>query len=286
MTITASDAPGPTLVERLGYGRDTRLLIFNCDDLGSSQGANAAIERGLNDGVATSASLMVPCPWARDAARRLAGRDIGVHLTLTAEYPGYRWRSLTGGASLHDGDGFLPATTEEALARATPEDVRRECRAQIEQAQAWGVDPTHLDSHMGVNQLAEPLFEIYLDLAVEYRLPLRMVSRRGDERLGFQSRRRAADQGVIFTDSFIATFPRTAGETLRERLPALNAGVTEIYAHPVEDGPELRAYDLKAPDTRASDAKTVVDPEIAALMAEFDIKAISFRPLRELQRAA
>jgi hypothetical protein len=54
----------PTLAERLGYGPDDRLLIVNCDDLGSSHGANAATLRAMTAGIATSASLMVPCPWA------------------------------------------------------------------------------------------------------------------------------------------------------------------------------------------------------------------------------
>jgi hypothetical protein len=53
------------LVERLGYRPDDRLLIVNCDDLGSSHSANVATYRSMVDGVATSATLMVPCPWAR-----------------------------------------------------------------------------------------------------------------------------------------------------------------------------------------------------------------------------
>jgi len=56
------------LAERLGYGRDAKLLIVNCDDLGSSHAANLGVYEALRAGLATSASLMVPCPWARDAA--------------------------------------------------------------------------------------------------------------------------------------------------------------------------------------------------------------------------
>jgi predicted glycoside hydrolase/deacetylase ChbG (UPF0249 family) len=109
----------PSLAERLGYGPEDRLLIVNCDDLGSSHSANVATFRSMVDGVATSATLMVPCPWAREAGRMCEGFAIGVHLTLTSEYRGYRWRSLTNGASLHDDEGFFPTTTEVALERAT-----------------------------------------------------------------------------------------------------------------------------------------------------------------------
>jgi predicted glycoside hydrolase/deacetylase ChbG (UPF0249 family) len=126
------------LVERLGYAPESRLLIVNCDDLGSSHSANVATFRSLVYGVATSATLMVPCPWAREAARMLKGFAVGVRLTLTSEYRGYRWRSLTNGASLHDDDSFFPATTEEALQRIDADEARVECRSQIETVDLMG----------------------------------------------------------------------------------------------------------------------------------------------------
>jgi predicted glycoside hydrolase/deacetylase ChbG (UPF0249 family) len=273
------------LTERLGHATDARLLIVNCDDLGSSHAANMAILRAMTEGVATSATLMVPCPWAREAARLFQGFDIGVHLTFTAEYPGYRWRSLTGAASLHDADGFLPATTEEAIAKATPEDIRAEARAQIDQALAWGVDVTHLDSHMGVVQIDARLFEVYLEMAVEYALPLRMVGPTTDARLGFAGRARAAERGVIFTDRFLYGWGKDTRAFLTERLPALPAGVAEVFAHPVDDGPELRGYDPDAPDVRVADGLCFTDPAMAAFMADLGVIPISYRPLRDLQRS-
>src|SRR5215472_14353758 len=158
-----------TLAERLGHKPDARLLIVNCDDLGSSHSANRAIEASLRKGFGSSATLMVPCPWAREAAERCKDLDIGVHLTLTAEYPGYRWRSLTGAKSLHDADGFLPANTADVWKNAALGDVERECRAQVEQALQWGVDVTHLDAHMGTMQINPNYFAIYVKLAAEFR---------------------------------------------------------------------------------------------------------------------
>src|SRR3712207_9525893 len=79
-----------TLAERLGYGPDDRLLIVNCDDLGSSHAANVGVYEALREGTATSATLMVPCPWAREAAARHRGKDVGVHLTLNSEWDRYR----------------------------------------------------------------------------------------------------------------------------------------------------------------------------------------------------
>ena len=75
-----------SVAERLGYDADARLLIVNCDDLGVSHAANVGVYESLRTGLATSATLMVPCPWAREAAAHYRGEDVGVHLTLNAEY--------------------------------------------------------------------------------------------------------------------------------------------------------------------------------------------------------
>ena len=104
-----------TLAERLGHPPDAKLLIVNCDDLGSSYAANVGVYEALRDGVATSATLMVPCPWAREAAARYRGEDVGVHLTLNAEYDLYRWGPITQAPSLLDGDGGFPRKADVTL---------------------------------------------------------------------------------------------------------------------------------------------------------------------------
>ena len=275
----------PSLAERLGYGPEDRLLIVNCDDLGSSHSANVAIFRSMVHGVATSATLMVPCPWAREAARMFKGFSIGVHLTLTCEYRGYRWRGLTNGASLHDDEGFFPTTTKAALQRVDAADARVECRAQLETALSWGVDVTHLDTHMNVVQARTDLYEIYLDLAEEFRLPVRMFSREGTEEQDFQVRERAEARGLLFNEHIVCPWPRRTRDVFFEEIPKLPPGVSEIFAHPVQDGEELRAYDSENAGIRAHDAVCLTDPTVSDLLDQHDIKRISFRELRELQRA-
>ena len=278
----------PSLVERLGYGPESRLLIVNCDDLGSSHSANVATFRSMVYGVASSATLMVPCPWGREAARMFKGLSVGVHLTLTSEYRGYRWRGLTNGASLHDDEGFFPATTEEALQRVDAEDARAECRAQIETAISWGVDVTHLDTHMGVLQAGTnrgDLYEIYLDLAEDFRVPVRMSSRRQTEKEQFEVRGRAQSRGLLFNEHLVYPWPRRTRDVFFVEIPKLPPGVSEIFAHPVLDGEELRGSDTVNADIRTHDASCLIDPEVSRLFDQFNIKRISFRELRELQRA-
>jgi predicted glycoside hydrolase/deacetylase ChbG (UPF0249 family) len=270
----------PNLAERLGYGPEARLLIVNCDDLGVSHAANVAIHRALTDGIATDATLMVPCPWARDAARRLGGLALGVHLTLTCEYPAYSWRGLTHGASLYGGSGDLAATTAAANERLSAADARAECVAQIEAALEWGVDVTHLDVHMDVLQARADLYDVYLDLAEPFRLPVRLYAGEAHAR----TREQAGDRGILCNDHVIYPWPRRTLDVFREEIPRLRPGVTEIFTHPVTDGDELRAYDPDHANIRAHDAECLLDGSLKALLARHGVRLIGWRELRDLQR--
>ena len=153
------------LAERLGHAHDARLLIVNCDDLGSSHAANTGAYEAMRDGLATSATLMLPAPWAREAASRYRGDDVGVHLTVNAEWDLYRWGPVTHAPSLFDGDGGFPRTVQEVWDHADLDELRRECRTQIERAILWGIDVTHLDSHMAALQQRPEFFDSYLEPA-------------------------------------------------------------------------------------------------------------------------
>src|SRR5882724_11563125 len=98
------------LNELLGHPAGAKLLIISCDDLGSFQAANTAVYQALREGWATSAGLMVPAPWAREAASKYRGEDVGVHLTLTAEHELYHWGPITHAPSLLGGDGGFART--------------------------------------------------------------------------------------------------------------------------------------------------------------------------------
>lgn len=275
---------GSRLAARLGFAADARLLIVNCDDLGSSHAANLATHRALAEGIATDATLMVPCPWAPEAVRLCRSFPLGVHLTLTSEYEGCRWRGLTRGASLRDATGFLPRGAAEALERLTPDDARAECLAQIDTALAWGVDVTHLDAHMGVMQDRADLFEVYLDLAAQFGLPVRMASAEDCARQGFGARERATARGILFNEQMLYAWPTPAGPTLRAALPRLAPGVTEIFAHPALDGEELRACSPISAALRIDDAQSLLDPALADDIARHGVRRIGFLALREAQR--
>jgi predicted glycoside hydrolase/deacetylase ChbG (UPF0249 family) len=280
--VTSSPA---SLAERLGYGPDDRLLIINCDDLGSCHAANVGVYEALRDGVATSATLMVPCPWARDAASRYRGEDVGVHLTLNAEHELYRWGPITHAPSLLDGDGGFPRTVSDVWDHADLDEVRRELRAQVERAILWGFDVSHLDSHMGTLQLRPEFFDVYLDLAVEFELPLRLSGSSTERTIGFPFRRLAQEEGVVFPDHFIRVQGVGSRRTVEKVVTELRPGVTEVYVHPAVDYPELRALAGDWPG-RVDDHDLVThDRAVRSMLERAGVVLIGYRPLRELQRA-
>lgn len=274
-----------SLAERLGYSPDDRLLIVNCDDLGMCHAANSGVYESLRMGVATSATLMVPCPWAREAAAQYLGEDVGVHLTLNAEWDLYRWGPITVAPSLLDGDGGFPRTQTDVWDHADIDEVRRELRAQIERAILWGFDVSHLDSHMGTLQLRPEFFDVYLELAVDFGLPLRLSGSSSERLVGFPFRQLAADEGVVFPDHFVTVNNGVGSRRAVEKvLFDLRPGVTEVYLHPAADTPELRAL---APDwaNRVDDLHLLVhDTALRARVDRSGVKLIGFRELRELQR--
>ena len=275
-----------TLAERLGHPPDAKLVIISCDDLGSSHAANVGVYEALRNGVASCASIMVPAPWARHAASMYRGEDIGVHLTLNAEHELYRWGPITHAPSLLSGDGGFPRTIDDLWEHADSEEVRRECRAQIERAVAWGFDVTHLAPHLSAITLRPEFFDVYLELAVEFQLPIRLPSTIAPEQAGFPFRRLAADEGVVFPDHFDHDWRPGSRDRVYAAIASLEPGVTEIHVQPVIDTPEVRALAADAP-AWIDDHRLVVSEaaSVRAALAVAGATVIGYRALREVMRA-
>lgn len=276
-----------TLAERLGHGPDDRLLIVTCEGLGESHASTVGSYEALRDGLATTASLMLPCPWSRGAAAEYRGEDVGVRLTLNSELERYRWGPVTHAPSLLDGDGGFPRTVADLWDHADLDEVRRELRAQVERAILWGFDVSHLDSHLGALQLRPEFFDVYLDLAVEFGLPLRLSGASSERAIGFPFRRLAAEEGVVFPDHFVPVRgPGGARATLEALVPELRPGVTEVQLHPAVDTAELRAVTDRWAARMDDHALLTTDPALRQALDAAGVVRIGYRPLRDLQRAA
>ncbi len=274
------------LVERLGHPAGAKLVIISCDDLGSCHAANVGVYQALRDGAATCASIMVPAPWARHAAELYEpGDDIGVHLTLNAEHRIYRWGPITHAPSLLSGEDGFPRTIDDLWEHADPDEVRRELRAQIERALAWGIDVTHLAPHLTAITLRPEFFDVYLDLAVEFALPIRLPSTITAEQAGFPFRGLAAAEGVVFPDHFDHDWRAGSRDRVYASIRDLAPGVTEIHVQPAIDTPEVRALSPAATGWIDDLALVVDDAKLPMLLAEAGAVLIGYAELRDAMRA-
>ncbi len=291
--IPGAIAQTKLLSERLGYKPTDKLLIVNCDDAGMCNSANLAVIDGMENGMITSATIMVPCPWSgaiSDYAKNHPEKDFGVHLTHTAEWRFYRWGpvaprdQVTG---LCDPDGFLWRSVEEVYAHSNSSEAMIEGRAQIKKALAAGVPVSHIDSHMGTMQYSPEYFMAYVQLAMEFNLPLRMPSQTTMEKFKQPTLREdLSKQGVIFTDYFVYD----ELESYKEVKPFwtgiiknLRPGVTEIFIHASKLSDELKAITGTA-EKRAQEAACFTsDQDIRKLVKDEGVILIGYKPLMELQ---
>ncbi len=282
-----------TVAQLLGYPDDARLLIINADDFGMCHAENVATIAGLEQGAFCSATVMVPCPWFEEVvafARRMPGADLGVHLTHTSEWETYKWGPVCGAGavpSLVDARGHFYRDVESVYAHARFDEIERETRAQIDIALAAGIDVTHLDSHMGTVQLDVNYHDLYVRLAAEYQLPIRMTRRSWMREMGMGQIGELADHlGVLAPDHFWFGGPRHPDETATywtDLLQALPPGVNELYVHAAVDEPEMHAISNSWAQ-RAADYGFFTAPSTRALLHDLGITLIGYRPLRELQR--
>jgi chitin disaccharide deacetylase len=274
------------LAQRLGYDDDTKLVIISCDDLGACHSANVAVYGALRDGVATCASIMIPAPWARDAAMRyLPTDDIGVHLTLNCEYEAYRFGPITHAPSLLSGEVGFPRHIADLWEHADTEEVLRECRAQIERALAWDIDVTHLTPHLTAITLRPEFFDVYLELAVEFRLPIRLPSTITADQAGFPFRHLAEEEGVVFPDHFNHDWRAGSRERVYSEVRGLQPGITEIHVQPAIDTLEVRALTDAATGWIDDFELVTNDPKLEKLLADSGATLIGYRQLRDAMRA-
>ena len=274
-----------SLAEALGYAPDSCLLIVTCDGLGICHAGNAGVYSAIREGMGRVAGLVVPGPWAREAAARYRGEDVGVHLTLNSELDLLRWGPITYCPSLLDGDGGFPRTVEDLWDHADTDEVRRECRAQIERAIYYGFDVTHLSCHLAALESRPEFFDVALELAVDFGLPLRLPDSAVQARLGFPIRELAAQEKVLSPDHLIrVSGGRSTATALDQLLSSLKPGVTEVVLRPAIDTAELRAIDPDWAARVADHDLAMTSDSLRVLTARAGVHLIRYRQLRDLQR--
>jgi len=177
--VAAQQSPDArTFAERLGWKPGDRVVIIHVDDAGMSHDSDVGVEKSLDAGLATSFSVMMPCPWVPEIVHYIKAHpqvDAGLHLTLNSEWKDYRWGPVAGPAivpGLVDDEGAMWATVEETAQHATPDEVEKEIRAQLARALRMGFHPTHLDTHMGTVFATTAFAQRYITVGAENHIPL------------------------------------------------------------------------------------------------------------------
>jgi predicted glycoside hydrolase/deacetylase ChbG (UPF0249 family) len=279
-----------SVAERLGFGRDAKLLIVHADDVGMTHAVNAATIKALESGGVNSASIMVPCPWfpeIADYAKTHADADFGLHLTLTAERVYYRWGPVAprdAVPTLADENGYFRHEWA-AGTRIEPKEVEQEIRAQIERAYAMGIRPTHLDSHQyRLYQNGKDLFDVLVRVAHEKKLPFFVVREWFAEHPYLEAGLGPAD---IVIDHTVTIDPGVPPEKWAEfyttAIKNLQPGVTEFVIHVAFANDEMtaatRERDTWGAAWRQRDFDYFTGAEFGKLLQDEKIHLVTWRQL-------
>lgn len=260
-------------------------LIVRGDDIGSSHAANVACIRSYSEGIMTSVEIMAPCGWFPEAVKMLnenPGLDVGVHVVLTSEWEGIKWRPLTHAPSLTDADGYfyptiwrrkgMPSGTALREANWKIEEIEKEMRAQIELALRKIPRVSHLTCHMGCSGWDPKVKELWTKLTKEYNLD------------------------ISTSEYKVQRFPvfgsaKTREERIRkfiESLERLKPGTYLFVEHPGLDTAEMRAIGHKGYYGVAKDrggvTEVFVSAEIKSAIKKLGIKLISYADLKKLNK--
>ncbi len=293
-----------------------KYLIINADDFGMCHSHNVATMELLLKGCITSSTIMAPCAWAFEAVKFAAANPqlaIGVHWTLTSEWGTYRWVPVSTKhlPSLIDEEGFMWHESDQVEENVDIDEVEIEIKAQIERLKALGLNPSHVDNHMGSIYGIETgrleLLNLAVDVAGEYGFPFRFPSKilssqvdndmldiklDKDMVIAMASKftEYANSKGVAMPDYLIpndwAGPQKDSYENFKEYIYELYKsfpeGVTETYMHPAVESDELKAITANW-RRRVWEYDLLRDPATKQHIEACGIKLISYRDLKKMR---
>ncbi|MEJ7769673.1 MAG: ChbG/HpnK family deacetylase [Chitinophagaceae bacterium] len=226
-----------------------RKLIVNADDFGQSKGINKGIIQAYEQGILTSASLMVRYPAAAEAAAYAKNNltfGIGLHVDLGEwTYMNGEWEPLYEVVSLNNKDA-----------------VEKEVRRQLEIfVLIMGRKPTHIDSHQHVH-LRENIRPVFIEIAQSLNITLRRCS---------EEVRYCGDFYGQCTDG--SPFPQAISvKGLQQIIVKLSEGYTEMACHPGLDEDIETMYKAE----RKKEVSTLCDKSIKEFVDKNGIELCSF----------
>lgn len=233
----------------------SRYIVVNADDFGQTEGLNRGIVKAHEEGIVTSASLMVRWPAAKSAAeyaKQHPQMSVGLHIDL-------------GEWAFRNGEWLQ---LYEVLASDDPHAISREVRQQLEVFRSLcGADPTHIDSHQHVHR-EEPTRTIVNDLARELQVPVRHFSSHIRYCGDFYGQ---DEKGGSFRDGISV-------ESLVKILSTLPEGTTELACHPGFVG--SGDLDSQYLAEREMEIETLCDSRVRETIKSASVVRCSFRDIR------
>ena len=287
--------------EKLGFPAGRKVLILHADDIGMCEETNIAVIPYLENQHIQSASVMMPCEYSDEFMqwyKANANYDIGLHLTLTSEWPTWRWGTVTNKdlvPSLLDSYEFMWSNVWEVVRNAEPEEVEKEIRAQIAKALSMGITPTHLDTHMGTLYYSDEFLKIFLDIAEEYQIPALVFDLSSDsiiEKLEEMDIpitdyliERCNDYNMPKLDYVCSTPDGNTYEEFRDNffevVRSLNPGITEIIFHPSVESDKLKDIPESWQRRIVWEAQILADQEVIDFLKEEQIIFTTWKELME-----
>jgi predicted glycoside hydrolase/deacetylase ChbG (UPF0249 family) len=283
-----------TLQEKLGYTKGTKLLILHADDLGMCHSENSATIYAMEHGSVNSASIMVPTPWFSEIAayaRTHPIADLGLHLTLTSEWNYLKWGPVASPSDVRglvNKNGFFFSSVDSVHRSASSGEVETELRAQVEKARLFGVDITHLDSHMGTIFGKAEYLKVLIKLGREYKLPV-MLSKPGFRSVfNVNLDTMITDKDVVVDMIYTASpqdYKTGMEKYYADVLKAIQPGVSILIFHVAYDDNELKAATIDHVDWgaawRQADFNFFTSETCKKLLRDNNIHLITWREIRD-----
>ena len=279
-----------TLAEKLGYKKNAKLLIVHADDLAVSHSENEASFTAMEKGMVTSASIIVPGPWLLEVAeykKKHPEADLGIHLALTSEWVNFKWRPTTNAPSLVDANGYFYDNCDDLSKNAKIEEVEKELRNQIKLAKQNGIQPTHLDLHMGCMLYSNiEYFRLYLKLGRENKIPVLLSSGLSEEYSN-----ELTENDIVLDKVYSAGashFDQEGGLAKRytDVLKNLKAGTHALIIHAAYDNDEMQNVTINkkywASKWRQDDFDFFTSDACKQLLEKENIKLITWQEIGKL----
>lgn len=281
-----------------------KFLVIHTDDAGMCHSMNLATIDSLEQGLVTSASIMAPCPGFDEFAKWAVDHpeyDYGIHLTLTNETRRFGWGPVLPTSevpTLVDGKGNFWRTSTRVAKNASLAEVKKELKAQIDKVLDAGIRVTHLDNHMYSLLGREDLINLYVELGLEYDLPIRY---RDVETMPLKQR-------AEFSGGLINVYTKGGDKLKKNGMPLFAFAESDNYDAPPDEKrnhfikavrslpPGVSEFvihcgykDVEGPEPpyvsgRAEDARVFQSPEMRRELSRHGIELLNWKQFREIEQ--